>query len=167
MQNVEFKAELRDPSLARMICQSLGAAHVGKLAQTDTYYSVPDAKLKKRETPGAATEYIFYSRADRSRPKLSTYTIYTESQAIDRFGATPLPVLIVVKKVRDLYLYKQVRIHLDQVEGLGNFLEFEAVVSPAQNLAVCHGLMDELRTAFGPALGEPIACGYADLLRKD
>ena len=167
MQNVEFKAELRDFPLARTICASIGAELVSNLRQTDTYFRVPDAKLKKREVPGRPTEYIFYSRPNRSRPKLSNYTLYTEAQAMDRFGSSPLPVWVVVKKSRDLYMYKGVRVHLDQVEGLGGFIEFEAIVSPANNLAACHNLVDELRRALGRAMGEPIACGYAELLAAE
>lgn len=167
MQNVEFKAELRDPGLARTICRALeagGAQFVGTLRQTDTYFRVPDAKLKKREVPGAPTEYIFYNRPNRSRPKLSSYTIYTEAQALERFGTTPLPVWVVVNKSRDLYMHKGVRIHIDRVEGLGEFIEFEAVVAHEHNLSSCHAIIEELRAAFGPAMGEPIACGYAELL---
>lgn len=167
MQNVEYKAELQDPALAATICRSLGAVHAGTLLQTDTYFRVPDAKLKRREVPGSPTEYIFYNRPSRSRPKLSSYTIYTEQQAMERFGETPLPVWVVVKKRRELYLYKGVRIHLDEVDGLGNFLEFEAVVTPDCNFGHCHTLVEELRAALGPALGEPIACGYAELLAED
>lgn len=167
MQNVEFKAELRDPALARTICHSIGAQSVGTLEQTDTYYRVPDAKLKKREVPGAPAEYIFYSRPSRSRPKLSNYTLYTEAQALERFGASPLPIWLVVHKTRDLHLYQGVRIHLDQVRGLGHFIEFEAIVSAARNFAPCHALIDELRRAFAPVMGEPIACGYAELLAAE
>lgn len=166
MQNVEFKAELRDPDLARVICGSIGAEFVGLLNQTDTYFRVPDAKLKKREVPGSPTEYIFYNRPHRSRPKLSSYTIYSESQALERFGTTPLPVWVIVRKSRELYMHKGVRIHLDRVDGLGSFIEFEAVVGSEQKLAACHAMMDELRAAFGPALGEPIAFGYAEMLTQ-
>lgn len=164
MQNVEYKSELRDISLARTIAASLGALHADTLVQTDTYFRVPDAKLKKRETVGHPTEYIFYSRAARTKPKLSNFTIYSEAQAAERFGSSPLPVLLVVKKTRELWLLKGVRIHLDQVESLGNFLEFEALVTPDRNLAKCHHLMDELRLAFSHALGEAIAVGYAELI---
>lgn len=167
MQNVEFKAELRDPALARTICGSIGADSIGTFQQTDTYFRVPDAKLKKRETPGAPTEYIFYNRPNRTRPKLSSYTLYTEAQAIERFGASPLPVWVVVKKSRALHMYQGVRIHLDEVEGLGHFIEFEAIVTTAHNLADCHNMVDELRRAFSPAMGEPIACGYAELLAAE
>lgn len=79
-----------------MICQGLGAAHVGELARLDGHLLLSaGCEVEEAGDAGRGDEYIF-DRADRSRPKLSTYTIYTESQAIDRFGATPLPVLIVV-----------------------------------------------------------------------
>ena len=164
MQNVEFKSELRDPSLARTICSSLGAIHADTLLQTDTYYRVPDAKLKKRETVGRPTEFVFYTRASRTKPKISNFMIYSEQQAAERFGTSPLPVLMVVKKSRELWVYQGVRIHLDNVESLGWFVEFEALVTPERNLARCHELMDTLRRAFHPAMGEAIAVGYVDLL---
>lgn len=169
MQNVEFKAELRDLALARTICGSIGTEFIGVLRQTDTYFRVPDAKLKKREVAGGPTEFIFYNRPNRSRPKLSSYTIYTEAQALERFGAAPLPVWVVVKKVRELHIHLGVRIHLDRVEGLGDFIEFEAVVGGGEdhNLAACHNVLDELRRVFAPVMGEPIACGYADLIGQD
>ena len=167
VQNVEFKAELRDMALAKGACASLKAIWADTLEQTDTYYRVPDARLKKRETVGRETEWVFYSRAARSRPKLSHFTLYNERQAVERFGAQPLPVWVVVKKTRELWVYDGVRIHLDTVEGLGSFIEFEALVCPERNLAKAHEVVDMLRRAFGPAMGEPIACGYADLLGEE
>jgi adenylate cyclase class IV len=167
MQNVEYKAELQDLALARTIAASIGALHADTLRQTDTYFRVPDAKLKKRETVGHPTEWVFYSRPGRTKAKLSTFTIYPEPLALERFGAHPLPVWAVVKKVRELWTYQGVRIHLDTVEGLGDFLEFEALVCPERNLARCHELVEQLTAKFRPALGEPIACGYADLLAAE
>lgn len=164
MQNLEYKAELRDLPLARAAVRALGAAWIGTLHQTDTYYRVPDAKLKKRECEGLATEWIFYSRGSRLRPKLSTFTIYSDEQARERFGERPAPVWLVVKKARELYVWKGVRIHLDSVENLGLFVEFEAMIGSDRTLEQCHALLQSLRGALGPALGEAIACGYADLL---
>ncbi len=117
MQNIEFKAELRDPALARMICDSLHAPLAATLEQTDTYFRVPDAKLKKREVVGGDTQFIFYNRPNRSRPKLSSFTLYSEAQALERFGVAPLPVWVIVRKSRDLHFHKGVRIHIDRVEG--------------------------------------------------
>src|SRR5688572_13120792 len=123
MRNIEYKAELRDLNLARTICRSLKAVHEGLLRQTDTYFKVADGRLKRRDTVGQPTEYIFYSRTNRVDPKLSHYVVYTEAEARERFGASPLPIWVVVRKTRDLYLLDNVRIHLDDVDKLGKFLE--------------------------------------------
>lgn len=164
MHNVELKIELRDLALARAICGAIGAAHIANLEQSDTYYRVPSGRLKKRECRGEPTEYVFYDRPDKARARLSHFNIYTEQQALERFGVSPLPVWIVVRKARELYMLGGVRIHLDSVEGLGQFLELEALVSPSQTVTKCHQALKELRYKFAPVLGEPIAKGYADML---
>jgi adenylate cyclase class IV len=168
MQNVEYKAELRDISLAKTLCGAVGASWVSTLEQTDTYYRVADAKLKRRECIGYEPEWVFYNRSSRPQPKLSNFTIYSDAQAQQRFGAVPLPVLCVVKKRRELYMSRHgVRIHLDHVEGLGDFIEFEALVCPERSLSDAHAQVEELRRAFRPAMGEAIAAGYADLACLD
>lgn len=167
MQNVEFKAELRDLPLARSICKAIKATWVGELQQTDTYFRIAAGRLKKRETVGEEAEFIFYDRANRTRPKISQFTIYSEQHALERFGTSPLPIWLVVKKKRELWLYRNVRIHLDQVEGLGTFLEFEALVSKDDHVPKCHEVIGELREAFMPVLGEAIDRGYSDLLAAE
>jgi adenylate cyclase class 2 len=166
MHNVEFKAELRDVQLARSLARAHGAAFIDAVEQVDTYYRVPAGRLKRREAPGEPTEYIFYDRDDRTRPKLSHFTIYTESQAVARFGSAPLPVWITVKKVREIYLLGNVRIHIDTVEKLGSFIEFEALVGTNHSVAACHRAIGDLREVFTHVLGEPISCGYSDLLEQ-
>lgn len=167
MRNIELKLELRDPALARTICRAVGARPIATLVQTDTYFNVADGRLKKRETEGEPTEWIHYHRSNDARPRGSAYALYTEEQAAERFGALPMPVRAVVRKTRELWMYANVRIHLDAVEGLGDFLEFEAVVGGDFDDRRCHETLAELRRALAPALGEPIAVGYADLLTAD
>jgi adenylate cyclase class IV len=167
MHNVEFKAELRDLALAGAICRKLEAMHVGDIDQTDTYYRVPNGRLKKREAKGERTEYIFYDRPDRISPKLSHFTIYSEREALERFGRHPLAEWVVVRKKRHLYLLRGIRIHLDSVEGLGDFIEFEALVSPEQNVVNCHRQIAALRMEFAPVLGEAISSGYSDMLAAE
>lgn len=169
MQNVEFKAELRDPALARTILGSagFGATWIIQLKQTDTYYKVPAGRLKKRECPGEPTEYIFYDRADKAQARLSHFKIYSEDQAIARFGTSPLPIWVVVRKTRGLYMHGNVRIHLDDVEGLGWFIEFEALVSPQHTIEKCHEAVADLRARLAVAVGEPMASGYSDMLASE
>lgn len=164
MHNVEFKAELRDLSLAETICRAMGATRAGALDQTDTYFKVPSGRLKRREQTGHEAEYIFYDRADKAEARLSHYVIYDEVSARQRFACETLPVLVVVRKRRVVYLIEQVRIHLDVVEHLGTFLELEAVVSRAHNVRACHEKAMQIKGKLLPTLGEMLSTSYADML---
>lgn len=166
MHNIEFKAELRDLDLARTVCRAIGATPVAAFEQTDTYYRLAAGRFKKRQVPGEMTEYIFYDRPDGTGPKLSHFTIYSEQEAQTRFGLQPLPESGTVHKRREVFLLGNVRIHLDDVTGLGRFIEFEAMVSPEHPIPECARLVAELRATFGPVMGEAIACGYIDLVEE-
>ncbi len=166
MRNVEYKAELRDLPLAMSACLALGARYVGLLEQTDTYYRIADARLKKRETVGEATEWIFYERPDASAPKISRFMIYSETEAMERFGVNPPPVWVVVRKARELLLLGNVRIHLDVVRDLGNFLELEAMMTKGCGEDACRCAIARIRAALGPVLGEPISSSYSDMLAE-
>jgi adenylate cyclase class IV len=167
VNNVELKAELRDIALAKLIARAVGATFIATLEQVDTYYRVPSGKLKKREAIGEPVEYIFYERPVKANAKLSQFVIYTEEAALERFGREPLPVWVVVRKKRELYMHGNVRVHFDTVEGLGAFLEFEALVSRDHDIAACTALVQALREKFAPVLGELIDCGYSDMLARD
>lgn len=177
MQNVEFKAELRDLTIARAVARKLSAPRVASIEQTDTYYRTFNGRLKKRETvhtgddhAAEPVEYIHYERDNRTRPKISGFRIMTEDEFRERFGTEPLNEWLTVRKAREVYLLDHTRIHLDTVEGLGpggspgTFLEFESMVSKNNNIARAHETIERLRAAFGPVLGEPISVGYSDLL---
>jgi adenylate cyclase class IV len=165
MQNIEYKAELRNIGLARSICIALGGEAMGVLEQTDSYFHIAQGRLKKRETLGEETQYLFYERPNRAAPRACNYTIYTEQEALTRFGALPLPVWVVVRKRRELFLLDHTRVHLDDVPGLGTFLEFESPVTPARPAAVGHSTVARLKAAFGPALGEAVSVSYCDLVK--
>jgi adenylate cyclase class 2 len=164
MQNVEFKAELRDPGLARSICRALGAQQVADLEQVDTYYRLADARLKKRETTGEPTEWILYDRPNQVGSKISTFHIYSEDEASERFGEVPRRPWVVVRKHRELWMHDQVRIHIDDVEGLGSYLEFEALICARQKKEDAEEAVLSLRKQLGPAIGEQVAVSYSDLL---
>jgi len=167
MQSLEFKAELRDPEIARLVCRRLGAVQVARQSSVDTYFRVANGRLKKREAPGDPVEFVFYHRPDRTKPKISCFTIYSEQQARERFGASPLPVWIVVRRERDIWLKNWVRVNIDHVEGLGWFLELETLVSRDRSIERCRRAIDDLRPHFAPILGEPLSTGYAELLAME
>lgn len=166
MQNIEFKCELRDMTLARYHCKKLEAKLVGVVEQMDTYYKLPDGRLKRRIVKDEPVEWIFYHRPDRVTPKMSHFMIYSEEQARARWGVLPLKDWLVIRKVREIYILNNIRIHLDDVEQLGQFIEYEAQVSPKYNVRVCHDQIATLRHEFAPILGEAIAYGYADMMDR-
>ncbi len=167
MRNIEFKAELRDIDLAHAIARRLGAKHIGQRWQTDTYFRLTDARLKRRETEGEAPEYILYTRANDLRARVSEFTIFSEADAFARFGTLGMPPWVTVRKARDVYLLHHTRIHLDQVDRLGRFFELEAMVLPDHNAGRCHREIERLRADFAPVLGEPVSMSYSDLMAAE
>lgn len=167
VQNVEYKCELRDPALGKILLGKIGARFITTLTQRDTYFRVPDGRLKKRESADEPTEYVFYHRLDRIKPKLSNFQIYGEEEAAAKFGPRPLSVWMIIEKTREVWMHDGVHIHVDRVEGLGSFIELQALVTPWQHIGKCHQAIGELRARLGPALGEAIATGYCDMLASD
>ncbi|MHC4949202.1 MAG: class IV adenylate cyclase [Planctomycetota bacterium] len=166
MQSIDFKAELRDIDAARAQCRALDGRRLGVLRQTDTYYRMIDGRLKQRRATGERTEWIYYHRPDRVTPRMCNYTVLTDPQARRRWGTRSLTPWLVVRKLREVWMTGQVRIHLDEVDDVGRFLEIEAPVTRSLDVRACHRVIDDLREAFAPALGEAIAVSYADLMEQ-
>lgn len=168
MQNVEVKHELREPDLCRSIITRLGARLAATLRQRDTYFRVPDGRLKKREVEGEGAEWIHYHRQNRPQPRLSNFTIYTEQEALARYGQAPLPVWVIVEKSREVWLMGEVRLHIDEVERLGKFFEIEALVTPRQHVGNCRREVDRIVKELGPiVLGEVIPVSYSDMMGSE
>ena len=100
------------------------------MVQRDTYFDVPEGRLKLREEKGSPPCLIAYQRPDLLEEKESRYRIVEVGNAEELREALSvvLGIQVVVTKVRRLYLFEGVRIHLDQVDRLGSFIEFEGVV---------------------------------------
>lgn len=166
MQNIEIKARLRDRAALLEVLAELGAARISGSVQVDTYFTVPAGRLKVRQTPGEPDALIFYRRDNRSEPKLSDYHLAASApeQNLAALLAAALGVRVVVRKQRELWRWHNVRVHLDEVEGLGAFLELEAQVDGANDESLCQRRTRELMAAFGLAPADLIAGSYADLL---
>lgn len=166
-RNVELKARDPDPARSRAVCAELGAEDRGLLSQRDTYFRAADGRLKLREDGGRAAELIAYRRADLPGERESAYRIVEVPQPEDlrRALAETLGVEVVVAKQRHLFLWENVRIHLDEVEGLGSFIELEAVADPESDLTREQQQVQALRDAFGIAESSLVALSYSDLTR--
>lgn len=161
--NVELKARDPDPATTLARARALGAADHGVLRQRDTYFRVPHGRLKLREQEGAEAELIPYERADEAQARESRYERVPapDPAALREALGAALGVRVVVDKARHLLVCDGVRIHLDDVAGLGRFVELEALVTSTAGEAAER--CARVQAALGITDVEPR--GYADLLQ--
>ena len=165
-RNVEIKARVADlPALARRVA-AIADQGPEVLRQEDTFYPSPRGRLKLRRFAGGKGELIFYRRPDATEPEESRYvlspTADPESLAAALGGA--LGVRGVVKKKRTLYRVGRTRVHLDEVEGLGDFMELEVVLAAGEGRSAGLTVARELAQRLGVAEGDLVARAYIDLL---
>lgn len=165
-RNIEWKARARDFERQRQLARELVGEAPTLLQQVDTFFVVPHGRLKLRKLAAEQGELIRYSRDDHPGPKQSIYQrARTDQPDVMRdLLAQALGVRGEVRKHRWLYLYGQTRIHLDEVEVLGQFLEVEVVLQPGQALAEAERLAHDLRRRLDVADEDLIAQAYVDML---
>ena len=125
---VELKAKVDDLDIIRRKLTSLRAQHIGTFQQIDTYFDVPEGRLKLREVEGNnKTELVYYERENVAGPKRSDVFILKiqEPTVFKILLERLLKTRAIVEKVREIYRYQGTQIHLDRVKKLGTFVEFE------------------------------------------
>ena len=166
--NVELKARIRSIAEARRIALSLGAEDVGILRQRDTFLMQGARRIKLREEAGKCPEVIYYSRpnAGTRSGRWSAYMRLpvSSARAILDGPQWKRRDRIVVTKVRSLYIFRNSRIHLDRVKGLGTFLEFEVLLRRGERQA--QQLLRKLAESFEIREQDIVPGAYADLLMK-
>jgi predicted adenylyl cyclase CyaB len=189
MTNFEFKARLADATQVQSVMAQRGAEVECLMQHNDTYFRVASGRLKLREIaflpvasarmplPPSRCELIYYQREDDAGVKRSDYLItpVADAESMRDLLTAALGIRVAVKKRRTLYLlgYAQkphapqpphIRVHLDEVEALGNFVEVEAVlgkdIAPESARAEAQALLDQ----FGVKEADLITGSYADLL---
>lgn len=176
MKNIEIKAQCTDLKAARRIAVELGATLQADVIQVDTYFAVARGRLKLRQsTPypiqenvmsAARAELIYYERPNQLQPKTSDYQIVPveDGQLLCQVLTRAQGVRARVSKRREVWLLGNVRIHLDAVEGLGSFIEFEVVLGRDTSEAAGQRRATELIEAFGIRESDLVSGSYADLV---
>jgi adenylate cyclase, class 2 len=125
--NIEIKAHCPKPERVRDFLIAHNAEAKGIDRQTDTYFHVPNGRLKLREG-NIENNLIFYQRPDQSGPKKSDFilTPVTDAAALKASLTAALGVKVVVEKQREIYFIENVKFHIDHIAGLGDFVEIEA-----------------------------------------
>lgn len=165
-RNIEIKARIA--SVDAMLPRAAELADSGPevLFQDDTFFRCTHGRLKLRVFADGAGELIFYRRADAAGPKASDYLLVPvpDPDALRLALGQAYGEAGRVRKQRTLFLAGRTRIHLDRVEGLGDFLELEVVLRDDDSL---EGGVDEaqhLMRALGVTPGDLVQGAYADLL---
>ncbi len=165
-RNIEIKARVDSLEWLLPRARAVAGGEPQLIEQDDTFFDVPHGRLKLRQFPNGSAELIHYQRADDADAKASDYV------RVPVHDAAPLREALLracgllgrVRKQRWLLLAGQTRIHLDRVEGLGDFMELEVVLRDGQRdddgVAIAEALMREL----GLEAAERLPGAYLDLL---
>jgi len=166
-RNVEIKARIRDLTQLRARAQSIADSGPIEIQQDDTFFECHNGRLKLRIFSESQGELIFYKRDNSPDPKESQYVITPTSTP---YKLRETLVLALgdcgrVRKQRTLFLAGETRIHIDEVEGLGQFMELEVVLSDgetaAQGIETAHRIMQQL----GVSDQDLVDRAYVDLLK--
>jgi adenylate cyclase class IV len=166
-RNVELKAIDPDPAVSLKCCLSIAADDHGELHQRDTYFNVAHGGLKLREQQPGGAQLIQFERADEPGERESRYRLIDipEGPVLRAALASALGVSVTVLKRRRLFIWRSVRIHLDEVARLGTFIELEAVAPGDSDLTHEHELIRELRELFAITEQRLVPIGYAKQLQ--
>jgi adenylate cyclase, class 2 len=164
--NIEFKALYENPDKVREILTSQGADYKGRDHQIDVYFNVPNGRLKLRKGD-IENSLIGYQRKDIAGSKQSNVHLFkTEPNTqLEEILTTTLGIKIVVEKQRDIYFIGNVKFHIDEVKGLGSFVEVEAIdlegnIGRERLREQCN----RYKAIFGIKDEDLIAKSYSDLL---
>ena len=167
---VELKAKVDDHTFLKEKLSGLGAEYVGSFEQTDMYYKVPEGRLKLREVNGSdSTELIYYERENIAGPKSDDAFLLRVDQAQDLkvILKKVLAPLVVVEKIREIYRLDGTQVHLDDVKGLGKFIEFERqTADDSSELEKDRRVLDKLMNTLQIHPSSLETHSYSDLLEK-
>ena len=163
---IEIKARCSDPQKIEKILSELNADLKGTDHQTDTYFKCAEGRLKLREG-NIENSLIHYNRSDKSGPKLSEVNLMKleKGSNLKSILSGSIGVLKTVIKKRKIFFIGNIKIHIDEVEGLGSFVEIEAIdeegiYSEDQLFEQCKELMEK----FSISGNDLIKTSYSDML---
>jgi predicted adenylyl cyclase CyaB len=166
--NIEIKARVRDFLGLSKRAERLSDTPVQVIPQEDIFFNTAHGRLKLRQLNSSLGQLIYYERTDTAGPKRSNYLIVETSEpaALKATLSAALGIRGEIHKKRSLYLIGQTRLHLDEVEGLGQFMELEVVLRPEQSDAEGQAIAADLMEKLGVVESDLLEGAYMDLLEK-
>jgi len=166
---IEIKANCVQPEKIRQILVAHNANFVGIDHQIDTYFKVPNGRLKLREG-NIENHLIHYQRTNIAGPKKSEVLLYKSppGSSLKSVLKAALGILTIVDKKRAIYFIGNVKFHIDEVKNLGSFVEIEAIDEDGTN---AESSLEEQCRHFMDLLGiqkkDLLELSYSDLLLVD
>jgi predicted adenylyl cyclase CyaB len=166
--NIEIKARVRDFEGIRRRAAAISDSECEVIPQQDTFFITPKGRLKLRELRGHPAQLIYYERPDQDGPKRSNYHLYISDDPANLKHTLALAYGIrgVVKKTRYLYLVGQTRVHIDAVDGLGQFMELEVMLREGQSDQEGEMIARDLMEILGVKPSDLLDGAYMDMLEK-
>jgi len=167
-RNVEIKARLVDREWTEALAAALSGSAPETIEQEDVFFRCEGARLKLRILGPNNGELIRYERIDAAEIRSSSYLIARteDPQNLLAILKECLGMTGIVRKTRRLYKVGQTRVHIDRVEGLGEFLELEVVMRPEQTESEGKRVAESVLAVLGIQKQHLLAEAYVDLLAK-
>lgn len=167
LRNVEIKARVTDRETTRAAIERISEGECMVIHQRDVFFHAASGRLKLRVISEDHGELIYYERPDVRSAKLSRYlvTATADPRGLESALSSALGVIGTVNKTRMLYTIGQTRVHLDDVDGLGNFLEIEVVLEHHQTQKHGKDIAVKLMGELGIKTDHLVDCAYIDLLK--
>jgi len=167
-RNIEIKAHVQNLSSIAQHAATIADQGPVEILQDDTFFACPTGRLKLRSFSESSGELIFYQRADQQGPKESFYIRTPTSEPASLRQALSLAYGEVgrVRKRRVLFIVGRTRIHLDEVEHLGSFLELEVVLREGELAESGVREAEALMQRLGVDSSQLIDRAYVDLLAE-
>lgn len=167
-RNIEVKARVDDFETLKAQAASLSDRPMEIILQEDTFFNTKQGRLKLRMLAPNLGVLIYYERLDQNGPKRSDYHLAEtrEPESLKETLTLALGVRGVVRKTRYLYMVGQTRIHLDDVEGLGHFMELEVVMREGQSDAEGQAIAEDLMHSLGVRKDAWLEGAYMDLIER-
>ncbi|MCJ7800961.1 MAG: class IV adenylate cyclase [Candidatus Marinimicrobia bacterium] len=168
LKNVEIKARITDYDKVKRLVEDLCHTPIHTEQQEDTFFNSSKGRLKLRESDGESA-IIYYDRPNSYEPKQSDIAIsFTENpDSLKSVLSKSIGIRGIIKKKRILYKYGQTRIHLDDVEGLGKFIELEVVLEHNQTSKDGETIAYNLMDLFDIQKTDLIDVAYIDLIETN
>uniref|UniRef100_V9LC89 Adenylate cyclase-like protein n=1 Tax=Callorhinchus milii TaxID=7868 RepID=V9LC89_CALMI len=168
-RNVEIKARVRAAEPLVENAKRLSCSEGTLILQEDVFFNVPEGRLKLRDLKDGSGQLIFYQRPDLGGPKLSDYSISptVDPQGLKKVLIAALGVNGKVTKERQLFLIGQTRVHVDEVSGLGSFVELEVVMNDDQSEEEGAAIAERLMVELGIHREDLLTGAYVDMILAD